>query len=122
MVEKKALTSENVAGNSVFPIFNPTEFGAFNRRALEIASRASRAYLNGAAKYNQELMGFVSSRLKKDVEAAQALMSSKSREDAFQAQANFVEDLMKDYSEEASKILALGTEAMKDVFTPPEAP
>ena len=122
MVEKKSRTNESVAGSSVFPIFNPKEFAAFNERALELASKTSRAYFNCAAKCNQQLLGLMSSRLKKDIDAAQALMDSRSSEDVLRAQAGFVEEILKDYAVGASKILALGAEAVKDALTPPERP
>jgi hypothetical protein len=105
---------------SPFPAFDPTEFSKIGSRNLEVATRAARAYFNGASKLNQEMMGFANARIKKDIEAAKALMTSKTSENAFHTQAEFVEGTIREYADEASKVLHLAANIAKETLTPVE--
>jgi hypothetical protein len=118
MAEKISSTQPGAEADFQFPLANPEEMTALNKRAFEMASRASRACFKCAAEYNQELTGFVNSRLKKDAEAMRATIGSKTSEEAFKAQAEFVSDLFKDYAEETSRMFALSAEAWKDAVSP----
>lgn len=118
MTKEISGTQSKAAADFQFPLTNPEEMSELNKRTFEMASRASRACFKCAADYNQELTGFVSSRLKKDAEAMRATMRSKTSEEAFKAQAEFVADLVKDYAEETSRMFALSAEVWKDAFSP----
>lgn len=103
-----------------FPMFDPAEFSKFGNRNLQVATQAARAYYNGAAKLNQEVMNFVNERVRKDIETATSFMSSKSSEEAFHKQAEFVEEAIRDYADEASKILHLAADMAHETLEPVE--
>lgn len=105
---------------SPFPMFDPGEFTKFGNRNLEVATRAARAYFNGASKLNQEMMSFVNSRVKKDIETAQSFMTSKTNESAFHTQAEFVEEAIRDYAEGTSKVLHIAADMAHETLTPVE--
>lgn len=108
--------SNGDAGPKMFPLFEPAEFMNYSKRNAEFVSRAARAYFNGAAQMNKELTEFVNHRMRKDFECARLLMSSKNGEDAFSAQAGFVEEAIKDYAEETSKVFNLAADLAKEAF------
>lgn len=99
-----------------FPMFDPGEFARFTGRNMEVASRAARAYFNGATKLNQEMIGFLNDRMRKDFEMAQAIMSSRSSEEALHAQAAFFEDAFRDYADEASRVLNYAADVARETF------
>ncbi len=103
-----------------FPIFDPAEFAQISNRNLQMASRAASAYYNGATKLNQELMGFVNNRIRKDIETAQEYMAAKTSEQAFHCQAEFVECALRDYADEAAKMLHLAADMARQTMTPME--
>ena len=105
---------------SPFPMFDPAEFSKFGNRNLQVATRAARAYYNGAAKLNQEMMSFVNDRVRKDIETATTFMSSKTSEEAFHTQAEFVEQAIRDYADEASKILHMAADVAHETLAPVE--
>lgn len=106
--------------NSPFPVFDPAEFTKISSRNLEVATRAARAYFDGATRLNQEMTGFVNARVKKDIESAQSFMTSKTSEEAFHAQATFVEEAIRDYADEASKMLHIAADLAKETLGPVE--
>jgi len=91
---------------SPFPVFDPAEISKISSRNLSAAT--------------QELVGFVNDRVKKDIETASAFMNSKTSEEAFHTQATFVEEALRDYADEASKVFHLAADLAKDAFTPVE--
>lgn len=105
------------AGLKMFPLFEPTEFMNYGKRNAEFVSRAARAYFNGAAQMNKELAEFLNHRMRKDFECARLLMGSKNGEDAFSAQAEFVEETIRDYAEETSKVFNLAADLAKEAFS-----
>lgn len=118
MAESKTVLQPGERENLKSSLAETEEILAFRKQAFEIASRASRACFKCAAEYNQEWTDFVTSRLKKDVEAVQATIRSKTGEEAMKAQTDFVNELLKDYAEETTRIFALGAEAFKEAFAP----
>ncbi len=122
MAKEKASTTPKAAspGSGPFPLINPDELSKLNNRNMQVATHAARAYFDSAAKFNQEFMGFMSSRIKKDIATAQTLMKSKTSEQAFHCQAEFVEDAIRDYAKEASKILNLVADMAHDTMSPVE--
>ncbi len=110
-----------VTENGMFPLLDPSELSKLGSRNMEVATRAARAYFNGATKLNQEMMGFISNRMKKDMETTQTIMTSKTSEQAFHCQAEFVEGAIRDYAEEASKLLNLAADMAHETLLPVEA-
>jgi hypothetical protein len=106
--------------NAQFPMFDPGEFARYAGRNMEVASRAARACFNGATKLNQEMIDFLNSRMRKDFESAQAFMNSKTSDEAFRAQAEFVENAFRDYAEESSKMIHYAADIAKETLRPAE--
>jgi len=102
------------------PAYDAADFAKLSSRNLEIATRAARVYFNSATQLNQEFMGFLNSRIKKDIKSAQSLMKSKTSEEAFQAQAGFFEEAFRDYADETTKILNLAADMAKETMAPVE--
>lgn len=103
-----------------FPMFDPAEFARLAGRNMEVMTRAARACFNGATKLNQEMVDFVNTRVRKDFESAQAFMTSKNSEEAFNAQAEFVENAFRDYAEETSKMFHVAADVAKETLSPAE--
>lgn len=117
---KAKIRQETANEISPFPVCDPAELTKISSRNLAATTRAAQACFNGAAKFNQELLGFANRRVKKETEAAASFMSSKSSEEAFHTQAMFVEQTIRDYADEASKILHLAADMAKEALTPVE--
>ncbi len=79
-----------------------------NGKNLEAAQAAGQAAIRGLTDFSQETAEFVSTRLQKDMQAAQRLAACRSVGEAWQCQADFFGDMMTDYASQASKILHLG--------------
>lgn len=102
-----------------FPLFDPGEFAKLGNRNLEVMTRAARAYFDGATEMNKELAEFMNQRMRKDFETARAIMGSKNSEDAFSAQAEFVENTIRDYAEETSRVFNLAADIARHALKPP---
>jgi len=110
---------EGLEGGIEMPsLFEPKEFANFSKRNMELATRAARAYFDGAAQMNKELSDFLNQRMRKDLECARLLMTSKNGEDAFSAQSDFVAAAIKDYAEEASRIFSLAAGIANEALKP----
>jgi len=105
---------------SPFPVFDASEFGKLGTKNLSMATSATSAYFKGAAKFNQEMMGFINERVKKDIESAQKFMTSKTSEQAFHCQAEFIEEALRDYAEETSKCMSLAADMAQQTLQPIE--
>lgn len=102
------------------PLFNPADAARLNNRNMEFAARAARAYFNGATRLNQHMIDFVNARVKKDMETAHALVTCKNSSDVFHAQSRFLEDAVRDYADEASKVFTLAAEITRETLAPME--
>lgn len=117
MAKNSARGSERPGAEmSPFPVFDPAEFTKISNRNLGFATRAAQACFDGATRLNQELVGFVNARVKKDIETAQSFMTSKTSEEAFHAQATFVEQAIRDYADETSRMLHLAADLAKETL------
>ena len=109
-----------MSGSMPASMFDSAEFSRMTGRNMEAATRVARACFNGAAKFNQEWINFVNSRVRKDFESAQAIMAAKSGEEALHAQAEFFESAFRDYADEASKMLNFAADLAKESLKPAE--
>ena len=103
------------------PLFNPADATTQNNRNMEFAARAARAYFNGATKINQEMINFVNARVKKDMETARTIVTCRNSSDLFNAQAQFLEEALRDYADEASRMFHLAAEITSQTLAPMEA-
>ena len=103
-----------------YPMFDPGEFTKFGTRNLLVATHTARVYYSGLSKLNQEMMSFFNGRVKKNLESARSFMASKSSKSAFHAQAEYVEGAIRDYADEASKIMHLAADIAHETLAPIE--
>jgi hypothetical protein len=82
-----------------------------SRRAL---ANAAETWFAAAAECQREMMGFLSMRLGKDGATAREMMGCKNPADVTAIQSRWVEETMRDYSSEMTKLMALCTKAMSD--------
>lgn len=100
-----------------FPMFDPSELARLAGRNMEVMTCAARACFNGATTLNREMVDFINARVKKDLESAQAVMTSKNSEEALNAHAAFVENAFRDYAEETSKVFHVAADVAKETLT-----
>ena len=91
---------------------------AFNGTAMEIFSQACQAYASGVATLNGELMGFVNSRLNRDVELGRALSQCSNWSDAANLQQNWAQQANQEYLAEASRLMELPSKVAKENWEP----
>ena len=103
-----------------FPVFDPAEFLAVSNRNLEIATRATSAYLGGAARVNKEIADFVTARVRKDIKTAQDIMSARDSGQAYRCQAEFFNAAIRDYAEETARVMNIVAEIANASLAPVE--
>ncbi|MEM9494705.1 MAG: phasin family protein [Pseudomonadota bacterium] len=99
-----------------FPLFDPADISKNSSHNLEVATRAARAYFNGAVRLNREMTEFISTRFRKDFETARTLMTIKDGDAALQTQADFIEETLRDYADETSKMLNLAADIAQETL------
>ncbi|WP_243370757.1 phasin family protein [Microvirga solisilvae] len=73
---------------------------------------AAETWLSAAAACQREMIGFVSMRLDKDSETAREMMSCKSPTDMAAVHTRWIEETLRDYNSEMSKLMELCTKAV----------
>jgi hypothetical protein len=91
---------------------------AFNGTAMEIFSQACQAYASGVATLNGELMGFVNSRLNRDVELGRALSQCSNWSDAVNLQQAWAQQANQEYLAESSRLMELSSKVAKESWEP----
>ncbi len=91
---------------------------AFNGTAMEIFSQACQAYASGVATLNGELMGFVNSRLNRDVELGRALSQCSNWSDAVNLQQDWAQQANQEYLAKASRLMELSSKVAKESWEP----
>ncbi len=117
-VKPKAAKTKPLHHTTPFPLFDPGDFAETGARNVEFASRAASACLSGAAQLNWEMMNFMGRRWLKDIACAQGFMTAKTSRSAFHSQAEFVEDALRDYADEASKLLHMAADIANSTLEP----
>lgn len=101
-----------------FPVFDPGDMAAAGSRNVEYATRAARACFSGAAQMNRDMVDFMNLRVRKDIACAQTFMTAKTSRNAYETQANFLQEAMRDYAEQASKLFALAADIAESAMAP----
>ena len=91
---------------------------AFNGTAMEIFSQACQAYASGVATLNGELMGFVNTRLNRDVELSRALSQCGNWSDVVSLQQDWAQQATQEYLAEASRLTDLTSNVAKESWEP----
>ena len=91
---------------------------ACNGTAMEIFAQSCQAYASGVATLNGELMGFVNSRLNRDVELGRALSQCSNWSDAVNLQQDWTQQANQEYLAEASRLMDLSSKVAKVSWEP----
>jgi len=100
---KRSATSETRRGAGSFVVSGD------NSRAL---ADAAETWFAAATECQREMMGFVSMRLGKDGEVAREMLACRNPADATAIQARWIEETLRDYASEMTKLMALCNRAM----------
>ncbi len=103
-MSKKSAVSEAVHG------VNESAFAIGNSRAV---ADAAERWIATSAECNREMIGFVSMRLEKDSETFREIMGCKNLADATAIQSRWMEETLRDYTNEMSKLMAIYTKPAK---------
>jgi Phasin protein len=97
---------------------NVTRFtGAFgNGNSAQPIVQGAEALFATFAKSQREMLDFVSMRLEKDSDTIRELTSSQNWTDALSIQSRWVQETIRDYTEEATRLLALYTRVGREEF------
>ena len=91
------------------------------RQAVESMERASASMLTGVAEMQKEVAGFISGRIRQDLETQQELLRCRTLDDVREVQGRFLRTTFDQYSAEATKLIELGTEAFARSLDPSRA-
>ena len=75
-------------------------------------ANAGEAWFAAATEWQREMIGFVSARLEKDAEAVREVMGCKNPADVTAIQSRWIEETLREYSSEMTKLMSLCTKAM----------
>ena len=87
---------------------------AFNGETMQAFAQTCQAYTSCVSTLNKELMGFVSTRLDRDVELSQALSHCGDWSDAVDLQRRWAQQATEEYMTEAGRITELASKIAKE--------
>jgi hypothetical protein len=90
----------------------------FNAASMEIFAQACQAYAKGVGTLNGELMGFVNTRLNRDVELSRALSQCGNWSDVVSLQQDWAQQATQEYLAEASRLTDLTSNVAKESWEP----
>ena len=91
------------------------------QQAVESMERASASMLAGVTEMQKEIAGFVSERIRQDLETQQELLSCRTLEEVGEVQSRFFRTTLDQYSAEATKLMQLSTEVFTRSLDPSRA-
>jgi hypothetical protein len=94
------------------------QMAAANGAAMEIFAQACQAYATGVATLNGELMGFVNTRLNRDIELSRALCRCANWSDAINLQQDWAQQATREYLAEAGRITDLASRVAQESWQP----
>jgi hypothetical protein len=94
------------------------QMAAANGAAMEIFAQACQAYATGVATLNGELMGFVNTRLNRDIELSRALCRCANWSDAINLQQDWAQQATREYLAEAGRITDLASRVAQGSWQP----
>ena len=81
-------------------------------------ANAAETWFAAAAECQREMISFVSMRLEKDADTTREMMGCKNLADATAIQSRWVEDTLRDYNAEMSKLMTILTKSINGVAGP----
>jgi len=83
-------------------------------------ANASEAWFAASTQCQREMMSFVSMRLEKDAEATREIMTCKNLADVAAIQSRWMEETLRDYNAEVSKMMTICTRSINGGAVPKE--
>jgi Phasin protein len=80
------------------------------QQAIGTMERAGASLLTGLTEMQKEIAGFVSERIRQDIEGQQELLRCRTLDEVREVQSRYFRTAMDQYSSEATKLMQLGTE------------
>ncbi|MCB8819418.1 phasin family protein [Microvirga rosea] len=102
---KSSGTSDMLRSGAVFAMS-----GDSNR----ILANATETWFAAATECQREMMNFVSMRLGKDAETTRKMMGCRNLGDATAIQSRWIEEALRDYNSEITKLMSISTKSIKD--------
>ena len=81
--------------------------------AVQAVESTSRAMLEGMEKVRHEIVDFVSTRIRHDMETQQELLRCRNFDELREVQTRFVKTAMEQYSVELKRLIEIGSEALQ---------
>ena len=91
------------------------------QQAVESMERASASMLTGVTEMQKEIAGFVSERIRQDLETQQELLRCRTLDEVREVQSRFFRTTLDQYSAEATKLMQLSTEVFTRSLDPSRA-
>jgi len=88
------------------------------QQALQSMERASASMLTGVTEMQKEIAGFVSERIRQDLETQQELLKCRTLDEVREVQSRFFRTTLDQYSAEATKLMQLSTEVFTRSLSP----
>ena len=116
-VDIASRAAESVAGNipdrseDVAPVLDAVVAG--QTVAAQAVESTSRAMLEGIERVRQEVVEFVSTRIRCDIETQQELLRCRNFDELRRIQARFVRTTMDQYTAETRRLMEIGAQAFR---------
>jgi hypothetical protein len=91
------------------------------QQALVSIERAGTSILTGMSEIQKEIAGFVSERIRQDLETQRELFACRTIDDVREVQSRFLRTTIDQYSAETSKLMQLGAEVFARAMDPKPA-
>ncbi|MDH3473049.1 MAG: phasin family protein [Rhodospirillales bacterium] len=99
--------------------FNPwAMMASYNGTAMAAYLEASRAFTNGLTALNSEVLSFATKRWGYDMDLSQSLTGCDNWAKASALQQDWAQQAMKDYVEEASRLMDMASEMTQEAWHP----
>jgi len=108
-------TASGDAANKAFEMFT-RNFGTNMDSMMKANAQAGQVWMENCSKIGRELMDFANDRWSQDVEAFRKLSECRDPFQAFQVQAECVQQMMRQYMDEAAKLTDMATDAGVSCF------
>jgi hypothetical protein len=86
----------------------------------QVLAKATEAWFAATTECQREMIGFVSMRLEKDAETTREMMACKNLADVVAIQSRWIEDTLRDYNAEMSKLMTICTKSVNGGAGPQE--
>ncbi|NNE23606.1 MAG: phasin family protein [Rhizobiales bacterium] len=90
-----------------------------NRDAMQTALKSYNAWLNNACQVQTEILGFITKRVREDLEMPKRFSECTSPTEVVEHQVSFAQKMFTDYADESVRIMALMSDPKDESGRPP---